>query len=224
MTTAKICSGPQCERKAVAKGLCSTHYRQKSLGQELKPIRHWQRIEKEPCIFPGCEKPRSQRRRLCSGHNSQHVRGHELTPMTKLADARIRDEQGRKRCSGCHEWFPEGAYSKAAGRADGLHGYCFTCTRHIWMKRRFNITPERYESMVQDQGGMCANQSCRAVHTSVNPLSIDHDHDCCPTAGESCGLCIRGLLCRPCNTTAGTLLDDPGRLRGLADYLSANKR
>ena len=34
--------------------------------------------------------------------------------------------------------------------------------------------------------------------------AIDHDHNCCPSS-HSCGRCIRGLLCHPCNMSLGGL-------------------
>ena len=49
-------------------------------------------------------------------------------------------------------------------------------------------------------------------------LSVDHDHSCC--AGDfSCGKCIRGLLCSPCNKTLGMVNDDINLLQDMIDYL-----
>lgn len=50
-------------------------------------------------------------------------------------------------------------------------------------------------------------------------LVVDHDHRCCPGDTKSCGKCIRGLICRPCNLAIGMLGNDSARSRALADYL-----
>ena len=50
-------------------------------------------------------------------------------------------------------------------------------------------------------------------------MAVDHDHTHCPGAA-SCGLCVRGLLCRNCNSATGMLRDDPERAKGIAEYLT----
>lgn len=80
--------------------------------------------------------------------------------------------------------------------------------------RRYNLTLERYDEMVEAQDGKCA--ICRKV--PVLTFRIDHDHSCCPGL-DSCGECVRGLLCHGCNSALGQLDDDPGTLRRAADYL-----
>ena len=49
---------------------------------------------------------------------------------------------------------------------------------------------------------------------------IDHDHSCCPK-GRSCRTCRRGLAHHRCNVIIGWALDDPARLRRIADSLEA---
>ena len=60
---------------------------------------------------------------------------------------------------------------------------------------------------------------CNVCGTTEN-LTIDHDHSCCPGAViESCGECVRGVLCRNCNAAEGLLKSDPSLVRALADYI-----
>ena len=47
---------------------------------------------------------------------------------------------------------------------------------------------------------------------------IDHDHSCCPGI-NSCGKCVRALLCHNCNTTLGRVGDDPEILQAMIAYL-----
>lgn len=85
--------------------------------------------------------------------------------------------------------------------------------------RKHGITLERYDELLQAQGGGCA--VCGGLNRG-RYLEIDHDHACCPGL-QSCGQCIRGLLCGPCNKALGQLKDDAGLLRRAADYLEARR-
>ena len=84
-------------------------------------------------------------------------------------------------------------------------------------KRRasqFRLTPERHAEMLESQGGACA--VCGRV--PAKRLEIDHDHQCCP-GKNSCGDCIRGLLCGSCNRAIGWLGDTPDSLMRAVRYL-----
>lgn len=61
---------------------------------------------------------------------------------------------------------------------------------------------------------------CQACHETSAGLAIDHDHSCCGR-DRACGPdgCVRGLLCRHCNTTLGRYRDNPDALLALVDYL-----
>lgn len=66
--------------------------------------------------------------------------------------------------------------------------------------KKYGLTVERYEQMLADQGGGCA--MCRRPPKVNRRLAVDHDHACC--SGEfTCGKCVRGLLCTPCNSFLG---------------------
>lgn len=84
------------------------------------------------------------------------------------------------------------------------------------MKYRFSLAPEEYDRLLTEQGGVCLG--CLLGPEEVGDLVVDHDWSCCP--GErSCGKCIRGLLCRKCNSALGMVRDDTKVLRQIIRYL-----
>lgn len=91
--------------------------------------------------------------------------------------------------------------------------------RASYVERTYSITEEQYQALYEAQGGCC--YVCqRAKGTGQKRLSVDHDHTCCP-GNTSCGKCVRGLLCKPCNRDVlGHLRDDPEALQRAIDYLT----
>lgn len=97
--------------------------------------------------------------------------------------------------------------------------------RYLW--NSYRMTPEQYDEMLEQQGGTCAICGLTPWTTSKygtpGRLAVDHDHSCCE-GSNSCGRCIRGLLCHACNMGIGTLRDDPARLRSAITYLEDHER
>lgn len=72
-----------------------------------------------------------------------------------------------------------------------------------------NLTLENWSELLAQFDGKCWNCGyLPADDEGWRALHIDHNHECChdvrigraPAKGaRSCGRCIRGLLCRPCN-------------------------
>lgn len=89
--------------------------------------------------------------------------------------------------------------------------------RRSRLKYLYKKTPEEVERLIQDQGGVCP---CCGV---AGPSHIDHDHACCP-GPKSCGKCVRGVLCLPCNTFFGRIRDNHEVLEAMAAYLIRGKR
>lgn len=85
---------------------------------------------------------------------------------------------------------------------------------HLW--QTYKMTMDQYDRLVKEQGGVCA--ACQRICSIYGRLSVDHDHNCCPGA-DSCGKCIRGLLCADCNHALGNVKDNIGTLQGLILYL-----
>jgi hypothetical protein len=85
--------------------------------------------------------------------------------------------------------------------------------RRAELKRKFGITLEQYQAMLEEQNGGCA--ICGQPETAIRmnkvvALSVDHNH----RTGER-----RGLLCTACNIGIGSLAESPERLRAAIAYI-----
>ena len=89
--------------------------------------------------------------------------------------------------------------------------------RRKWLLQTYNLTPEQYNQMFQEQEGRCKICSKHQIDLPRS-LSVDHDHNCCP-GDKSCGNCIRGLICDRCNHGLGHFQDDPELLQKAINYL-----
>lgn len=75
--------------------------------------------------------------------------------------------------------------------------------REWFIQCRHGISVAEREALRADQNYACPvcgttdprNQDGTPCH---RPWVLDHDHDCC-LGSPSCGKCIRGVLCSPCN-------------------------
>jgi len=66
-----VCTYPGCDRPAMARGLCSSHYTQQSRGRPLTPIRMWERGHR--CEYRDCS-DRVRAHGLCAAHLDQLIR------------------------------------------------------------------------------------------------------------------------------------------------------
>jgi len=88
--------------------------------------------------------------------------------------------------------------------------------RHSLLKK-YGITPEEYDAMLLEQGGICAIcKSDKPWGFVTEPkrardfFCVDHDH----TTGE-----VRGLLCQPCNIGLGSFKEDTYIMSLAINYL-----
>jgi hypothetical protein len=81
------------------------------------------------------------------------------------------------------------------------------------LRRKFGMSLEDYDELVEKQGGVCA--VCGYPPDEGKSFHIDHDHD----SGR-----IRGLLCSRCNHAIGLLRDDPEVIESALTYLAASRR
>ncbi|MBP8537137.1 endonuclease domain-containing protein [Streptomyces sp. MK37H] len=79
---------------------------------------------------------------------------------------------------------------------------CPQCCNAERQARRHKLTRARVNAILRAQDDTCPLCHRLGGDPSMEGPSwwhIDHDHACCP-GRSSCGHCVRGLLCRDCNT------------------------
>lgn len=91
--------------------------------------------------------------------------------------------------------------------------------RKARLKHRYGVTPEQYDAKLAEQGGGCA--ICKRISGKIK-FSFDHNHACCK-GRNSCGKCLRGLICQPCNAWIGFIESHPGWLERVQIYLARYK-
>lgn len=85
--------------------------------------------------------------------------------------------------------------------------------RNYLLKKKFNISLEDYNALLEKQNGTCA--ICSVTHSHGRRLSVDH----CHKTGN-----IRGLLCAQHNTALGSFQDKIQDLYKAIKYLEEADR
>lgn len=119
---------------------------------------------------------------------------------------------------------PRSTVCNECGVALDLSSRKAKCPKHqaeymYWwiIKNKYNLSRVEYEAIQAAQGGGCS--ICGRVPTYR--LVVDHNHSCC--AGNfSCGQCIRGLLCQPCNVALAAFGDTLEGLARAVNYLETS--
>lgn len=83
---------------------------------------------------------------------------------------------------------------------------------------RYKLNPKNYDNMLNEQKGKC--KICGNKFVGSKDIHVDHDHNCC-SGRESCGKCIRGLLCERCNLMLGYAGDNIEILKNAIKYLNS---
>lgn len=125
-----------------------------------------------------------------------------------------------RRCNWCKQHLPVSEfYGNHGHNGRQRRTHCKKCMRVRAYFYRFGLTPDDLTQMRSHQGGRCA--IC-ANELLDGKICVDHDHDCC-AENKSCGTCIRGLLCKTCNTALGLFDDSVEMLTRAKDYLLAHQ-
>lgn len=126
--------------------------------------------------------------------------------------APLREEPSERPCWKCQTVKPLSAFSRnkwicrpcAVQEARERREKDPLASRRSYLKSHYGLTLERYDEILEQQGGGCAICGAKAGKQS---LHVDHDHRCCP-GKKTCGNCIRGILCYGCNTRIALLDTD----------------
>lgn len=193
------CKLPSCRSLSVDYGRCQAHQRKNPSGGVFKTLN----IDGSPkkCTSEeGCDSY-ILARGLCSKHYRRvRLYGGESLPV-KNSFCPV-ESCGRSKASGA-----------------------VVCKRCRLFQYRYSLSLEKVFSLHESANRACNNPGCN----SSQDLTLDHDHACCPTTSTSgnrkasCGLCVRGWLCRKCNTSLGMLEENPRKIRGLLHYLEGFK-
>jgi hypothetical protein len=145
-----------------------------------------------------------------------------------------------KKCGRCKNDLPLSAFRIKNAERGTYQSYCIECNKeknreHYQQNKdrykqkarayelkngggvtiRHNLPVGKLEELLEKHDGMC--WICKERPATV----VDHDHSCCKTNQGSCGRCVRGVLCKQCNTGLGKLGDDINGLKKALDYLTA---
>lgn len=85
------------------------------------------------------------------------------------------------------------------------------------IQRLYGLDLIQYNKMLEQQEFKCG--ACKQEFKDEKSIHIDHDHSCC-SGHQTCGTCIRGILCSGCNRALGFLNDDPEKIIKLFDYIT----
>ena len=142
------------------------------------------------------------------GNSRDGLRG-DCIPCNLAAKAeqhRLNPRPGRERTRRWREANVEQA--KANQQAFVASGGKRMADRKSYLKRKYGMTIEQYEAMLEAQGGGCF--MCGRPPRDDISLHVDHDH----STGQ-----IRGILCFCCNNALADFQEDRGLLRKAAVYL-----
>lgn len=106
---------------------------------------------------------------------------------------------------------------------------CATCHRErrtqasltrrlTYVAKQYNLSPEQYQALREPLRRNSKGQYICPLCDRNQARCVDHDHACC--AGKiSCGKCVRGLICSPCNKFLGHVRDDREAFLRFEHYL-----
>ncbi len=198
------CTVDGCERKHLGIGLCSMHYRrlrERGTTDDL-PRKNARPI----CSVEACHL-KAESLGLCSKHYTRMRRYGTV----ELPPPPVPDPVLCAQCGGPRPPRRKTYCSEECAKRGDFHVRLATSRAN--QLRRYGLTIDSYEALLQAQGRACAicgDTNPKNYRGRNESFCVDHDH----VTGK-----VRGLLCNLCNNGIGALGDDPERVRAALAYL-----
>ena len=222
----KKCSIEGCSGNVIAKGLCDLHYRRQLRHGNVEKGRpvDWGTREKHP-LYGQWTWMRRSNKRVDERWSDFWRFVADVGNPPRAGDFRLYRLDEEKPYGPNNFFWREKVYKKKGSekqkeyqrramkefRANNPEYF-----RNKDLVRKFGITLEQYDAMLEEQNGVCA--ICGNKNTvidnrtgKVRMLAVDH----CHRSGH-----VRKLLCQQCNQGLGNFRDSPRLLRAAADYLT----
>jgi len=191
-------------------------------------------------LFQPLRKTQKHCSRKCYDHD--HRRQQPIQKICENQDCGKAFETTKKRQRFCTEYCKIAYFNAARKKRNKEVRVCEICKRHFTtvsyhgkycsyecqrksepfkvgkrkheLSKKFNLTVEEYEKMLEAQEGKCAicGEKETMTRNGKEPrLSVDHDHK----TGK-----VRGLLCNSCNNGLGRFKDDTDLIKKAIAYLT----
>lgn len=129
--------------------------------------------------------------------------------------SRIISQDGKEKvCSRCYIMKPLECFNKKSGSKIGFSSMCKECRKNSERVKKYKRSPADFNNLLESQNGVCG--ICES--SGNQEWHVDHDHSCCP-GEETCGKCVRGLICSSCNLGLGFFKDNQEILQKAIRYL-----
>lgn len=148
---------------------------------------------------------------LCGPKEKVCSKCHGIAPKTEFHVDRYKADGLESRCKTCVRtrqkiyWWSSDLRFSAAETARGKYQTDPTMRskRSIQaIKLKYGLTEEVFNALLVFQGGVCSVCGSETSKGKSERFHVDHDHSCCGGM-NTCGKCIRGLLCAACNVQLG---------------------
>jgi hypothetical protein len=217
-----ICIADGCTKEAIYTTLmlCQNDYRKakrlerglKKPGQKPDPTKPYSRYN-----YAGLS--HHTKADCCSGGHEYVEGSYKIRTDNKRICLICIEENRPTHCPQNHEYTPENTYFYK----NSLQ--CLQCNRERqpWYKiqKKYGLSMEEYKDILEKQANKCALPSCSNSFDDVRPC-VDHDHSCC-SGQETCGKCVREIICINCNTALGQVKDNEALLLDMLEYIRKHK-